>query len=275
MIHGLYFINTKAFISRQLFKILELITCACATARICVNDDDKRYLSKFCFFWKNSIVVNNVGVDLSRFSCCKFSPEQIAEKRKKYNIDDTTIVFGIVARMVKEKGFLELFSAYRKICGDVKSIILHVGPIDSSRNDQVPESAYADLVSNGKLIMLGLRNDIEEILPMIDVFCLPSHREGFPVSIMEAAAMSIPCITTNIRGCKDAIHQGVTGLLVNPNDIESLASAMKYLANSPGDRKKMGQYALKDAISRFDRNIAVKNTLEVINNEMSRIHYNI
>ena len=93
---------------------------------------------------------------------------------------------------------------------------------------------------------------MDELFAVMDVFVLPSYREGFPHSVMEASAMGLPVVTTNVRGCRDAVINGVTGIIIEPKNAEELAKAMARLLQDVALAKSLGQEGRKKALRDFD-----------------------
>ncbi len=112
-------------------------------------------------------------------------------------------------------------------------------------------------------MFLGERRDVEELYPGFDLFVLPSHREGFPRSAMEAAACGLPVVATDIRGCRQVVDNGRTGLLVPVHDATGLAGAIAMLAADPARRRAMGDAARRRAEAEFDDRRVIAETLDV------------
>jgi glycosyltransferase involved in cell wall biosynthesis len=102
-------------------------------------------------------------------------------------------------------------------------------------------------------VFAGLRQDMPVLYALMDVFALPSHREGFPRSPMEASAMAVPCVVTDIRGCREAVEEGVNGLMVPPRDPAALAAAILAILSDPDRAAALGQGGLRLARERFDQ----------------------
>ena len=115
-----------------------------------------------------------------------------------------------------------------------------------------------------KLILLGHRDDIPKLLSVMDVFCLPSWREGLSRSIIEAMMMGKPVITTNIRGCREQIIDHENGLIVPIKSSMSLSKAMQFLVNNPNISKRYGKLARSDAINNYDEQKVIYNQIKII-----------
>jgi glycosyltransferase involved in cell wall biosynthesis len=102
-------------------------------------------------------------------------------------------------------------------------------------------------------VFAGFRQDMPELYRAMDVFVLPSHREGFPRAPMEASAMKVPCVVTDVRGCRQAVAHGGNGLLVPVGDPHALAEAILDLLADPGRARRMGEDGRRRALEEFDQ----------------------
>jgi len=261
-VHGLYFVNEHRPAHRFMFKYLEVIACRLATKVICVSEEDRQYLIDEHGLEPSKIQAFHVGVNLDLYSPSNAGDLQRQEVRADLKIPADAVVFGIVARMVREKGFLELFEAFGRLRARHDNVyLLHVGPVDRSRGDEVTPEAATRYGCDDRCRFVGMRRDVPRYLAAMDVLCLPTHREGFPVSVMEAAAVGLACITTNIRGCREAVVDGKTGLIVPVHDAAALAAAMEKLLASPTLRQELARNAFAHARINFDRRKSVDRTL--------------
>jgi glycosyltransferase involved in cell wall biosynthesis len=188
------------------------------------------------------------GIDLRRFSPDRFSPAHRQAIRARLGFSDDTVVVGTVGRLVEEKGYPELFAAMSAL--DPRFRLLVVGPEDPEKADAVPAESVEAARRDGAVV-LGHRTDVDELYGAMDVFVLASHREGFPRAAMEAAAMGLPIVATDIRGCRQVVDDGVNGVLVRPRDSRALASAIDRLGDSEL-RSKLGAAGIAIAKDRFD-----------------------
>ena len=131
-------------------------------------------------------------------------------------------------------------------------MVVVVGPPDPAKSDGLTPEDIAAAEALGNIRFLGKRRDVEDLYPGFDMFVLPSYREGFPRSAMEASACGVPVVATDIRGCRQVVAHGSTGLLVPDRDAEALAGAMEELADDSPRRHAMGQAARKRAEAEFD-----------------------
>lgn len=188
------------------------------------------------------------GIDLRRFAPPRDGSSRAAELRAELGIPEDAPVVGTVGRLVAEKGLRELLEAAVEVRGRFPEVrFLAVGPDDAVKADAM---GVAEM--NGQLICPGFRTDIEDLLSLMDVFVLPSWREGMPRSAIEAGAMARARILTDIRGCREVVRDGVDGLLVPVRDADALATSIIRLLADPRERERLGQHARKAAIERFD-----------------------
>jgi glycosyltransferase involved in cell wall biosynthesis len=136
-----------------------------------------------------------------------------------------------------------------------------IGNDEPEKADALSAEDRANAVVAG-VRMLGGRSDVVRLYRGMDVFVLASYREGFPRSAMEAAAMGLPVVATDIRGCRQVVERDVTGLLVPPRDIAALAAAIASLAADAPRRKEMGAAAIAKAAREFDQRRCIEITLE-------------
>jgi len=177
-------------------------------------------------------------------------------KKKELGISPGKIVIGVVARLVKEKGYLELFEAFKKVVEKFpEALLLVAGSADLEKKDSIDINIIKNFGIENNVIFLGERTDIDEIYSLMDIFVLPSWREGFSHSIMEASAMSLPVIATDIRGCRGAVDDQKTGILVPPKNYQKLAEAIMYLLSDAEKAKEMGKNGRKKAEKEFDERL--------------------
>jgi len=171
------------------------------------------------------------------------------------------VVCGVVGRLVWEKGYREVFEAASALSGRAPAIrFVVVGPVETARAGAVSK-VDIDRAANIGVRFLGLRRDMEALYAAMDLYVLASYREGFPRSAMEAAAMGLPAVATAIRGCRQVVQEGATGLLVPPRDAVALTRAVATLAGDPALRLRMGEAARAKAVAEFDQQQVIERTL--------------
>ncbi len=259
---------TKKGFTRWLLKRMDRITSLLSTIVIIDSPSQREFL-----LWnkivskKKSLVIGNgsiSGVDMERFYPSKDVRERL---RAELGIHSSTIVFLFVGRLKKEKGVLELINAFAKISPLKKMSLWFVGDDEEDLVKELKTIAYTQQIS---VEYFSFTKVPEEYMQAADVFCLPSHREGFGTSIIEAAACGIPAIGSKIYGITDAIIDGETGILVEKGVVDDLASAMFFLAKNDLLRKKMGEFALKIATEMFNSDLITKELVSIVNKQSAR-----
>ena len=162
------------------------------------------------------------------------------------------MVVGLVGRLVREKGYPEVFEAAARLRPLFPGSASRWSAPTSPTRPTASRPPTARLPSGPGVRFLGARDDVVRLYAGMDIHVLASHREGFPLSPMEAAAMGIPVVATDIRGCRQAVDDGVTGLLVPARDPAALADAIARLASDPAERQRLGAAARRRAQDAFD-----------------------
>ena len=181
-----------------------------------------------------------------------------------------SFVFGIIGRLVKEKGYIEFLEAAIRINNKYKNTcFLVIGErIESDHNSSIEKFFKKAQKKLGcRLIRIGYSNEVPELINIMDVFSLPSHREGMPRSIIEAMMMGKPVVATNIRGSREEVINNVTGLLVPTKDPESLFKAFEKLIIDKNLTLQFGKKGRIRAIRYFSESKIIKNQLDIIEKE--------
>lgn len=252
--HGLYVTENDSRFKRLVVLGLEAFAARFSHAELIQNPEDVDLLVKrHVNVAKRTKLLGN-GIDLQRFRPDGV-PEPVRRARRAEITDrPDAIVVGMVGRMVVEKGFRELFEAARLLrerFPDGRYVIAAIGPDDPEKADAISPSEIEAAREVG-VVFLGHRLDVEELYAAMDLFVLPSYREGFPRAAMEAAATGLPIVATDVRGCRQVVDHDVTGLLVPVRDGAALADAIAELGEDPTRREAMGKAATARAQDHFD-----------------------
>jgi glycosyltransferase involved in cell wall biosynthesis len=260
-VHGLYALPDDPWAKRTVVYTLERVAARVSDAELVQNPEDVPTLRRLGVPAAKLTVLGN-GVDLTRFRPDRLDPVARRATRAAWGADDGTVVVGAVGRLVWEKGYRELFAAARALVGHAPRIrFVIVGGLDAAKSDQLGPDDLAAAERDADLVSLGHRADVADLYGAMDVFVLASHREGFPRAAMEAAASGVPVVATDIRGCRQVVEPGRTGLLVPPRDTDALARAIGRLADAPATRAAMRDAALVKARAEFDDRRVVATTL--------------
>jgi glycosyltransferase involved in cell wall biosynthesis len=259
-VHGLYASPEDRLTRRAVVYTLERAASLCSGAELIQNPEDLAVLARLGVPRRKLVLLGN-GVELQRFHPGPDGRRQQA--RADLGISQDALVVGVVARLVWQKGFRELFAAaetLRKRHPDV--VFLVVGGADPEKTDAIPPADLSALEGRGPFVFAGEKDHVEDIYPAFDLFVLPSYREGFPRSAMEAAASGLPVIATDIRGCRQAVSDGQTGLLVPVHDEARLTAAIEALLIDPALRHRMGAAGRRKAEAEFDDRAVVAKTMD-------------
>jgi glycosyltransferase involved in cell wall biosynthesis len=174
-----------------------------------------------------------------------------------------------VGRLVREKGILELMEAaveIRESFPDVKFLL--IGSIDHEKPDAITPSVAREYGLSESCIFTGFKEEMPQLFDLMDVFTLPSHREGFPRSPMEASAMGVPSIVTDIRGCREVVENGNNGYLVPLRDAQALGVAIVDLLQNKEKARWMGRNGRKLAEERFDEQLVFERVKAVYRQQL-------
>jgi len=192
----------------------------------------------------------------------RFRPDAEARARIRagLGVPEQRVVVVIVSRLVRHKGHPELLGAMQ----DVDAELWVVGDRLPSDHGEDLEPTFAACGLGARLRRLGYRDDIEAVLAAADIFALPSHFEGLPMSVIEAMLTALPVVATNIRGPREQVVDGSTGLLVPPRRVSALAAALGRLAGDAALRARMGEAGRRRALERYDEARVVAHTLDLL-----------
>ncbi len=255
--HGLVY-ETSHGLKRSLLIAIDRLTSLCATKIVCVSPSvlHRSVEDKLAPLQKQMILGCGTcnGVD-TQF---QFNPETIDkgklhELRTKYSLTENDFVIGYSGRLVRDKGIIELIQAFDSLENADNCKLLLVGMFE--QRDALPEDIRQRIMDDPRIIYTGFINgDMEYYYSLMDVYVLPSYREGFPTGVLEAQAMAKPVVTTKVTGCCDSIIDGVTGLFAN-NESDDLSKKINEIRlNQAID----GNNGRKWVIANFDSRIIWK-----------------
>lgn len=261
-VHGLYALPDDPAPKRTVVYGLERLAATCSDAELVQSAEDVDTLTRIGVPASKVYRLGN-GIDLDRFGPGGSDPDRVPALRDEFHAGPADVVCGLVGRLVREKGYAEVFAAAAMLRERVPYLrIVVVGPEDPAKADALTKAEMDEARAVG-VQFLGYRDDVEDLYAAMDFYVLASHREGFPRSAMEAAATGLPVVATDIRGGREVVDHDVTGLLVPPRDVSALAAAIERLAVDPALRARLGRAARQKAARDFDQRDVIGLTLRV------------
>jgi len=228
---------------RVLLNTVEKITYACATKIYPNSFAMKDIILQNGFTKESKLKViekgSTNGVDTNHFDPSLFDETSKANLKNELGINTKDTVFVFIGRIVKDKGMNELMHTFAKLNSDCPNTkLLLVGPYEDHLNPLLPETY--DLIKNHESIThVGYQKDVRPYFAISDILAFPSYREGFPNVVMQAGAMGLASIVTDINGCNEIIESGMNGIIIPPKNEEALLDAMKFMLNNPEERINM------------------------------------
>lgn len=193
--------------------------------------------------------VNGVDAD-GRFNPARFDADAKRVRKRQWTLPDDAVVIGFIGRVVRDKGIRELTEAWQRLrTRHPRLHLLIVG--ETEPTDPIDGATERLLRSDARVRLTGPVRDVTPLLAIMDVFVLPSYREGFGVTNIEAAAMAVPVVATRIPGCVDSVADGETGTLVPAGDATSLADAVDRYLEDPGLRRQHGEAGRRRVLEQF------------------------
>ena len=257
-VHGFLFNQPGRPWRRALSLLLEWLGGRLTDIFLTVSEEEARDARRLRIHPQATAVRN--GRDPARFHP---DPAARAAIRAELGLPPEAVVITAVSRLVRHKGYPELLRAMESVPG---ATLLVVGERLTSDHgaDLEPDFARAASLLGPRLRRLGYRHDTERVLAASDIFCLPSHFEGLPMSVIEAMLTGLPVVATRIGGPREQVVEGETGLLVPPASIGPLSDALNRLVGDAGLRAAMGRAGQARALALYDERVVVARTLDLL-----------
>ncbi len=246
----------RNFLNKVLNPIYKFAFNNTNTINIFHNQADRNTFIKFGLAnIQNSEIIQGSGVDTNYF--------KINQTKNKFN-KNIQILFP--ARIIKEKGIMELINACKKLWNSNYKFILNIaGEIDFQNKSYLNKKYFDEIIKNKNINFIGKSNNMMEVYKKMDIVVLPSWREGLSKSLLEASAMNLPIITTNVPGCKDIIINNYSGLLISVKDENNLKNAIKKFLENQDLAISYGINARKIVLKKFKTNIINNQILNLYN----------
>ena len=249
-IHGLVYLTSYG-LKRRLLMLMDRLSCTVATKVICVSESirEQSILDNICSMEKSCVLHNGsiCGVDTDRFSRDRYESKIL---RKSLGILPKDKVVGFVGRIVKDKGVVELFQAWKGLRRKYNNIhLIIVGAKECG--DPVQEKILYEIESDEKIHCIGHVFNAAPYYAIMDVLAMPTHREGFGLVAIEASSMEVPVVASRVPGCVDSVINGSTGVLVPVGDSNALEDAISNYLDNESIRRLHGKQGRERVLKDF------------------------
>ncbi len=209
------------------------------------------------------------GKDLDFYNCALFRKSNLMEKKEALGITENDFVFVFIGRLVNDKGINELVGAFCKLLSSHKHTkLLLVGSYEGE-TDLLPNSTWQKINNESRIIFTGPKDDVRPFLGISNALVFPSYREGFPNVVLEAGAMGLPALVTDINGSNEIIVHGKNGYIVPSKDEQALLEAMTLFVEDSQLISNMAQHARPMIADRYEQSFVWESLL----NEYKRIEH--
>ncbi|OJY83593.1 MAG: hypothetical protein BGP13_13440 [Sphingobacteriales bacterium 40-81] len=253
-LHGLVS-DSKSGLFKAIMTTTERISCSIAKKVIVVSPSLKIHAEQRNILKPNKGLIigkgSSNGIDLQKFSRTVSVINMSQTLKNKCGLNNNHFVICFIGRLTKDKGIDILFNAFNQLVKKYDNIrLLIAGPV-------IPENPFSvgfmeQLNKDPKVVFMGEVSDIVPVYAMADVLVLPSFREGLPNVLLEAAAMEVPVVASDIPGCKDAVKMEYNGLLFEKGNVDALVNNIEQLINNPDLREVYGRNGRLFVTSDFD-----------------------
>jgi glycosyltransferase involved in cell wall biosynthesis len=258
-VHGFYFHEYMHPLGRRFYIILERLAARCSDVIFSQNEEDIKTAIRERICPPQQIKYLGNGIDLTWFDRQRFSASEIAAKRAELGLAPDAPIVGFVGRLaLKRKGFLAFLMAAKRVAEQVPGVrFLIIGETDYGKPDAIESSAARDYGVEEACLFLGQQpnRQLPLLYSLMDVLVLPSLFEGLPRVVMEASAMQVPAVVSDVKGNREAVEQGRNGLLVPLNDVAALSEAIVAILSDPEKARSMGEQGRQVAEERFDEQL--------------------
>jgi glycosyltransferase involved in cell wall biosynthesis len=258
-VRGLRFETTTGW-KRKLLMQIEKWSCRFAEEVVCVSASVRTQVVHSGLCHSGKIKVLGAGSGNGVDSTNRFNPENVpvssrVDVRAKHGIPNDATVLGFVGRIVWSKGIVELSEAWSSLREEFQNLhLLMVGGAESE--DPIPPHVDQLLRGDSRVHLIGEEWNTPPLFAAMDLFVLPTYREGLPIVLLEAGAMKLPVVATRVSGCVDVVEDGITGTLVPSRDAQKLAGAIRSYLKDPELQRRHGS-AARDRVVREFRQEAI------------------
>jgi glycosyltransferase involved in cell wall biosynthesis len=251
-VHGQPYSMETPALKRRVLAAIEWLVSVRVDAILVQGEEDRQTLVDTGAVRPELITWIGNGIDLKRFTPGPTTERDRREARAELGIANDDVLFLSAGRLVREKGFVELFEAAVRARREDRRIRLAVaGDIDTGKADAL-DSSVVNRARDAGVLVLGRRTDMARLYAASDVVALASWREGLPRVLMEGAAMGKPLLASDVRGCREVVKPPRNGMLAPVGDADALERAMLELAANADRRAAWGAANAVEARERFD-----------------------
>lgn len=244
---------------RRLLNFVEKVTYYSAT-KIYPNSGglhDIIVKENFCSVEKLKVIANGSsnGIDTSFFNSEKYTVNEIESLRVRTGITKNDFVFIFVGRLVSDKGINELIVAFKELSKEFENAkLLLVGPLETDLDPLLPETLI-EIEQNKAVLSLGYQNDVRPYFAVANALVFPSYREGFPNVVMQAGAMGLPSIVSNINGCNEIIIESHNGTIIPVKNAAAICNAMKKMMSDVDYYINLKKNSRKRIIENYEQSV--------------------
>ena len=202
------------------------------------------------------------GIDTSYFNPAHFSFDDKDKVRHNLNLHASTFVFVFVGRLVGDKGINELISAFKRLRASKSKISLLLVGDQEPELDPLSAETIAEIRNNPDIITTGYQNDVRPYLAISNLLVFPSYREGFPNVVMQAGAMGLPAIVSDINGCNEIISDGINGLVIPVKNADAVYSGMLWFVSNPSQYMILARHARQNIVARYEQSTVWNSILD-------------
>lgn len=267
---GLPLMEATGF-KRMILDFVEKLTYSCSTGVYPNSKGLYEFIVKNKYAPKQKLKViangSSNGINTSFFSPSQVSEEKKNELKQQLGVKPNDFVFVFVGRLVGDKGINELVEAFSSLdTANVK--LLLVGPTEKEL-DPLKENTLHEIQTNPNILSVGFQKDVRPYFAISDALAFPSYREGFPNVVMQAGAMELPSIVSDINGCNEIIVEGENGLIFPPKQVNPLLKAMKQLLENKELYTQLKQNSRRMIVERYEQSVVWEAILQEYNNHIA------
>jgi glycosyltransferase involved in cell wall biosynthesis len=243
---------------RKLLLFIEKLTYACAHQVYPNSKGLEEFVIEQNLTSKHKVKVlgqgSTNGINTQQFNPDNYTAAQKESLQNQLGLTPEHFVYIFIGRLVKDKGLVEMIEAFTSLYRENNKLrLLLVGPLEQDLNP-LPETTLQQMESHPGIITTGYQNDVKPYLAISHALVFPSYREGFPNVVMQAGAMGLPAIVSNINGCNEIIQEGINGLIIPPKEVAPLQTAMHQLATQPELYRSLQSNARPTIVNNYEQN---------------------